>query len=72
MNKTETSLVKREIRTLKSALNARQKQTARDIKKRRDFIRAAEREIASIERECQTFPLSTTDRLAILEGRLNS
>lgn len=72
MNKTETSLVKREIRTLKSSLNSRQKLTAREIKKRRDLIRSAEKEIASIERECAAFTQSTTDRLAILDGRLNS
>jgi len=72
MNKNETSLVKKEIRQLKSSLNTRQKQTARDIKKRRDLIRSTEREITTIERDAAAFTKSTTDRLAILEGRLNS
>lgn len=72
MNKTEASLVKREIRTLKSTLNSRQKITAREIKKRRDIIRTTEKEITAIERECEAFTQSTTDRLAILDGRLHS
>lgn len=72
MNKTEKSLVKSEVRALKSTLNSRQKQTAREIKKRRDFIRSTEREITSIERDQAAFVKATTDRLAILEGRLNS
>lgn len=72
MNKTETTLVKREVRQLKSTLNTRQKQTAREIKKRRNIIRSTEREISTIERDAAAFVKSTSDRLAILEGRLNS
>jgi phage host-nuclease inhibitor protein Gam len=72
MNKTEKALATKEIRNLKAALNTRQKQTAREVKKRRDIIRANEREIAQIERESQSFVTSTTDRLAVLEGRLSS
>lgn len=72
MNKTEASIIKREIRGLKSALNSRQKQTAREIKKRRNLIRSTEREITTIERESADFLKSITDRLAIIDGRLNS
>jgi hypothetical protein len=72
MTKTEASLVRKEIRNLKSALNARQKSAAREIKKRRDTIRLTEREITTVERESEAFTVATTDRLAILAGRLNS
>lgn len=72
MNKTEASIIKREIRGLKSALNSRQKQTAREIKKRRNLIRSTEREITTIESESADFLKSVTDRLAIIDGRLNS
>ena len=72
MTKTEAKLVQAEIRRLKSALNTKQKTTAREIKKRRDLIRSTEREITTIERDTAVFEKSTTDRLAILEGRLNS
>jgi hypothetical protein len=69
---TEASIIKREIRGLKSTLNTRQKQTAREIKKRRDLIRSTEREITTIEREQASFVKATTDRLAIIDGRINS
>ena len=72
MNKTEAKLVKAEIRTLKSSLNSRQKLTAREIKTRRNIIRTTEREITRIERDSAQFVQSTTDRLAILDGRLMS
>lgn len=72
MNKTETKLAKGEIRTLKSALNKRQKESAKRIKSHRATIRANELQIAVIERETTSFVKSTSDRLAILEGRLNS
>jgi hypothetical protein len=72
MNKTETKLARTEIRTLKSALNKRQKDTAKRIKTHRAAIRANEIHISTIERETTAFVKSTTDRLAILEGRINS
>jgi hypothetical protein len=72
MNKSETTLVKKEISTLKSTLAARQKLVARDIKKHRDFIRNTEKTISTIERDSTAFLRSTTDRIAILDGRLNS
>lgn len=72
MTKPETALTKKEIRALKSSLNARQKMTAREIKKRRDLIRQTEKEITAAELDLAAFAHSTTDRLAILDGRLNS
>lgn len=57
---------------MKSALNSRQKLTAREISKRRNPIRSTEREITTIERDSAVFEKTTNDRLAILEGRLNS
>lgn len=55
MNKTETKLVNREIKNLKSTLSAKQKQTAKEIKQRRDLIRTTEREITNIERDTAAF-----------------
>lgn len=72
MNKTEASIVKREIRCLKASLNTRQKQAAKEIKKRRVLIRSTEKEISGIERECAAFVQSVTTRLAVIDGRLNS
>lgn len=72
MTKTETKLVKAEIRSLKSALNKRQKESAKAISERRKQIRSHEIFITAVERETTAFVKSTTDRLAILEGRLNS
>lgn len=72
MNKTETKLVKAEIRSLKSALNKRQKTSAHSIAAHRKTIRSNEIAITTIERETTAFVKSTSDRLAILEGRLNS
>ncbi len=72
MTKTETKFARTEIRTLKSALNKRQKEAAKTIATHRKDIRAKEILIASVERETTAFVKSTTDRLAILEGRLNS
>lgn len=72
MTKSETASAKREARLIKSALNSRQKLTAADIKKRRNIIRSTEKEIADIERETAAFVRTSTDRLAILDGRLNS
>jgi hypothetical protein len=72
MNKAETATVKKELRALKSALNSRQKQTVREVKKRRDIIRQTEREITHIEADLNAYVVATSDRLAILEGRLNS
>lgn len=72
MNKTEISIVKRELRSLKSQLSARAKRTTREIKIRRDCIRATEKEIARIERDSASFTIATSDRLAILQGRLPS
>ncbi len=72
MNKTESALVRKEIKSLKSALSARQKATARALKTRRDLIRSTEREITACERESAAFTIATTDRLAILAGRLDS
>lgn len=72
MNKTETALVKREIKTLKSALNKRQKEASKAIAERRKQIRAHEVWITSIERDTTAFEKSTNDRLAVLQGRLNS
>ena len=63
MNKTESALVRKEIRALKSALTNRQKQTAREIKKRRDLIRSTEKEISAIERETNSL-LPTPQRLS--------
>jgi hypothetical protein len=72
MNKSDAKLVKAEIRTLKSALNKRQKESAKTIAAHRKTIRSNEVSITNIERETTAFVKSTTDRLAILEGRLNS
>ena len=72
MNKAETKTTKAEIRSLKSALNKRQKETARTIAGHRANIRARERAITKIENETSAFVRSTSDRIAILEGRLNS
>lgn len=72
MNKTETKMIRSEIRTLKSALNKRQKQAAKDIDAHRKTIRTNELAITRIESETTAFVRKTTDRLAILEGRLNS
>ena len=72
MTKTESALIRREIRSLKSALTNRQKTTAREVKKRRAIIRATDLEITRIETETTAFTRATTDRLAILEGRLQS
>lgn len=72
MTKTETKLAKAEIRSLKSALNKRQKDSAKQIAAHRKTIRANELSIATLERETTRFVTATTDRLAILEGRLNS
>jgi hypothetical protein len=72
MNKNDTKLAKAEIRTLKSALNKRQKETAKKIAAHRKTIRVNEIAIDIVERDCTRFVKSTTDRLAILEGRLNS
>jgi multidrug resistance efflux pump len=72
MNKNDTKLAKAEIRTLKSALNKRQKETAKDIANERSTIRSAEIRISVAEQNLSRFVKSTTDRLAIIEGRLNS
>jgi hypothetical protein len=72
LNTVETKAVRAEIRALKSALNARQKTTAREVKKRRDFIRKTEKEIARFLIDSEAFTRATTDRLAILAGRLDS
>ena len=72
MTKNETKLARAEIRQLKSALSVSQKTSAREIAKRRKLIRATEREIATIERDSAAFLKSTTDRIAILEGRISS
>lgn len=72
MTKTETKLARAEIRTLKSALNKRQKEAAKSIAAHRKEIRSKEILITSIERETTRFVTATSDRLAILEGRLNS
>jgi DNA-binding XRE family transcriptional regulator len=72
MNKTEAKLMRTEIRNLKSALNKRQKQAAKDIAAHRKTIRTNEQEITNIERITTAFVRTTTDRLAIIEGRLNS
>lgn len=72
MNKTETTTIRRELRGLKAALTSRQKTAARDIKKHRDLIRKTERAITLIETTHDAFLKSTTARLGILEGRLNS
>ena len=72
MTKTEIAQIKRESRSLKSALATREKLAARIIKKHRDTIRQTEREITNIESQNNRFSKSTNDRLGILEGRLNS
>ena len=72
MNKTESKLIRTEIRSLKSALNARQKAAAKAIKKHRDTIRENEKAITLITYETNAFVHTTSDRIAILEGRLNS
>ncbi|MFU8894036.1 MAG: hypothetical protein ACNA8L_10445 [Luteolibacter sp.] len=72
MTKSETATIRREIRALKSALTARQKQTARTIKAHRATIRTNEKAISKIESETNAFLKNTTDRLAILQGRLES
>lgn len=72
MNKADTKLAKTEIRTLKSALNKRQKEAAKTIAAHRKTIRTNEIAIATTERETTAFVRATTDRLAILEARLNS
>ena len=72
MNKTETKLARAEIRSLKAALNKRQKESAKNIAAHRKTIRSNEMAIAQEERVTTAFVKSTSDRLAILEGRLNS
>lgn len=72
MTKTEIKLAKAEYRHLKSALNTRQKKAAAEIKKRRAIIRQTEREISHIEADVTAYVKATSDRLAILEGRINS
>lgn len=72
MNKTEAKLAKNEIRTLTRALDSREKSTARQVKKHRTLIRMTEREIHSLETQFTTFQKSTTDRIAILNNRLES
>jgi hypothetical protein len=72
MNKNDTKLAKAEIRTLKSALNKRQKDSAKQIAAHRKTIRCNEQAITVIERATTAFVKSTSDRLAIIEGRLNS
>jgi hypothetical protein len=72
MNKSEINLINRESRELKKALATRQKATASTIKKHRKIIRSTQIEITKIERDLNVFELTTNDRLAILEGRLNS
>jgi predicted translin family RNA/ssDNA-binding protein len=72
MTKTESALIRKEIRALRSALNTRQKQTARAVRKHREVIRQTEKEIALIEREAAAYTTATTNRLAILDGRLRS
>jgi DNA-binding XRE family transcriptional regulator len=72
MNKPETTAAKKEIRTLKSELNHRQKELARALKTRRCAIRNHEKDIAVMERDSSRFLAATTKRLAVLEGRLNS
>lgn len=72
MTKTETKLAKAEIRHLKQTLNKRQKEIAKDIARNRRIIRSSEIVITNLERESTRLLKSTTDRLAIIEGRLNS
>ena len=72
MNKNETKLAKTEIRQLKAALNKAQKHAAREIAAHRKTIRTTEMAITTIERNVSQLTKSTTDRLAVLEGRLNS
>lgn len=72
MNKSESKVIRAEIRSLKSALNKRQKQASKEIAAHRKTIRTNEQIIADIERLTTAFVRTTTDRLAILEGRLNS
>lgn len=72
MNKADTKLAKAEIRTLKSALNKRQKEAAKTIAAHRKTIRTNEIAITNMERDITRFTKATTDRLAVLEGRLNS
>jgi hypothetical protein len=72
MTKTESKIIRKEIRGLKSALNARQKAAAKTIKGHRDTIRTNEKAITRIEAETTAFVRTTTDRLAILQGRLES
>ena len=72
MNKTESKLVRAEIRKLKSTLNKRQKQAAKEIAAHRKTIRSNEQAITRIESETTAFVRDTTDRVAILENRLNS
>ncbi len=72
MTKTEAKIVRAEIRSLKSALTKRQKESAKAISERRKQIRGHEIWITQIETNTTAFVKSTTDRIAILEGRLNS
>jgi multidrug efflux pump subunit AcrA (membrane-fusion protein) len=72
MNKADTKQAKAEIRALKSNLSKRQKEAAKEIANERRTIRAAEIRISVAEQNLTRFVKSTTDRLAILEGRLNS
>jgi len=72
MTKTETKLAKAEIRNLKASLNKAQKQAARDITAHRKTIRSNELAITAIENNVSRLTKSTADRLAVLEGRLNS
>lgn len=72
MNKTETKLVRAEIRDLKASLNKAQKSSSRQIAGHRKLIRAGEREITTIERNSALYEKTVNDRLAILDGRLNS
>jgi hypothetical protein len=70
MNKTETKLTKAEIRNLKSALSKRQKTDERAIRAHRKTIHTTQQAIHTIERQLSQFTKSTTDRIAILHGRL--
>lgn len=72
MTKSDTKQAKAEIRVLKSNLNKRQKEAAKKIASHRKTIRANEIQIAQIESQTTAFVKATSDRLALLEGRLNS
>jgi hypothetical protein len=72
MNKADTKQAKAEIRTLKATLNKRQKEIAKDVARNRRIIRSSEIIISNLDRESTRLLKATTDRLAILEGRINS